>query len=396
VRLASFNVENLFARAKVLNTTTWAEGRPLLAAFDRFNRTAQRRFYRKTDKRKMLNDLLKLKVLARAESDRRLIRQPNSAAQLAILRENRGDFLVEHQDTGVEIVATGRGAWIGWLDLVVEPVDEMAIRMTARVINELRAGVLAVVEAEHRPSLVQFNEVMLTKRYRHVMLVDGNDQRGIDVGLLTTARRPILRVESHVDDRDTKNANPTRRDKPLFSRDAPVFTVRCGTERLFVVVNHLKSQSPTGDEPPDDLRTRQSDRLAAIYRQLRRDGARFVAIVGDFNRGPDTDGGHPSLEALFRPSLGLVDVFSLPKSQFDPGARLGTFQSCGLSERLDYIFLSPELASRVTDGGVFRKGLWGRPTNVNPPEDWDIYPDIKGSVHAASDHAAIWVDLDFP
>jgi hypothetical protein len=54
------------------------------------------------------------------------------------------------------------------------------------------------------------------------------------------------------------------------------------------------------------------------------------------------------------------------------------------------------LASRVTDGGVFRKGLWGRPTNVNPPEDWDIYPDIKGSVHAASDHAAIWVDLDFP
>ena len=55
MRLASFNVENLFARAKVLNTATWEEGRPKLAAFERFDRTAQRRFYRKVDKQKMLH-----------------------------------------------------------------------------------------------------------------------------------------------------------------------------------------------------------------------------------------------------------------------------------------------------------------------------------------------------
>jgi endonuclease/exonuclease/phosphatase family metal-dependent hydrolase len=394
MRLASFNVENLFARAKVLNTATWEEGRPKLAAFERFNRTAQRRFYRKVDKQKMLEDLETLAVITRASSDGRLIRQPNAAAQLAILRENRGDFMIERRATGIEIVATGRADWIGWLDLVVEPVDEVAIRMTARVIQDLAAGVLAVVEAEHRPSLLRFNESMLANRYRHVMLVDGNDQRGIDVGLLTTASRPIVRVESHVDDRDTKHPDPTKRDNRLFSRDAPVYTVRCGRETLHVVVNHLKSQSRTGDEPPDVLRTRQSARLAAIYRQLRRDGATFVAAVGDFNRGPDESGGHPSLEALFRPGLGLVDAFSLPS--FDPGPRPGTFQSCGLRDRLDYIFLSPELAARVTRGGLFRRGLWGRATNVNPPEDWEIYPEITASVHAASDHAAIWVDLDFP
>jgi endonuclease/exonuclease/phosphatase family metal-dependent hydrolase len=394
VRLASFNVENLFARAKVLNTATWEQGRPKLAAFERFNRTAQRRFYRKTDKRQMLRDLETLEVIARASSDRRLIRQPNTAAQLAILRENRGDFMVERQETGIEIVATGRGDWIGWLELVVEAVDEVAIRMTARVIQDLAAGVLAVVEAEHRPSLLRFNESMLSNRYRHVMLVDGNDQRGIDVGLLTTARRPIVNVESHVDDRDTKHPDPLSRDHRLFSRDAPVFAVRCGDEDLYVVVNHLKSQSRTGDEPPDDLRTRQSTRLAAIYRRLRRDGATYVAVVGDFNRGPDDNGGHPSLEALFRPSLGLVDAFSLP--QFDPGPRPGTFQSCGLRDRLDYIFMSPELAARVNRGGVFRRGLWGRSTNQNPPQDWKIYEEITESVHAASDHAAIWVDLDFP
>jgi endonuclease/exonuclease/phosphatase family metal-dependent hydrolase len=342
----------------------------------------------------MLRDLETLRVVARASSDGRLIRQPNAAAQLAILRENRGDFMIDRRATGVEIVANGRADWIGWLELVVEPVDEVAIEMTGRVIKDLAAGVLAVVEAENRPSLVRFNEAVLANRYRHVMLVDGNDQRGIDVGLLTTASRPIVRVESHVDDRDTKNPLQTRRSKRLFSRDAPVYTVRCGGEELFVIVNHLKSQSATGDEPPDELRTRQSVRLAAIYRRLRRDGARYVAVVGDFNRGPDGNGGNPSLEALFRPSLGLVDAFGLPS--FDPGPRPGTFQACTLRDRLDYIFLSPELAARATDGGLFRMGLWGRATNKNPPADWNIYPEITSSVHAASDHAAIWVDLDFP
>lgn len=392
MRLASFNVENLFARAKVLNTATWAEGRPQLAAFERFNRTAQRRFYRIVDKERMLDDLLTLGVITRASSDGRLIRQPNAAAQMALLRENRGDFIVERRATGIEIVATGRADWIGWIELVVEPVDDVAMEMTARAIRDVGAHVLGVVEAENRPSLVRFNEALLTNRYRHVMLVDGNDQRGIDVGLLTTAAHPIVGVVSHVDDRDSKNPVVTRRDNRLFSRDAPAFTVRCGDVDLVVVVNHLKSQSRTGDEPPDVLRTRQSERLAAIYRRLRRDGARYVALIGDFNRGREDDGSQPSLEALFRPGTGLVDAFSL--AQFDPGPRPGTFQSCSLRDRLDYLFLSPQLAAKVTAGGVFRMGLWGRATNKNPPSAWEIYPEITAAVHAASDHAAIWVDID--
>ena len=108
MRLASFNVENLFARAKVLNTATWDEGRPQLAAFERFNRTAQRRFYRKVDKQQMLRDLETLDVITRASSDGRLIRQPNIGAQMAILRENRGDFMIERATTGIEIVGDGR------------------------------------------------------------------------------------------------------------------------------------------------------------------------------------------------------------------------------------------------------------------------------------------------
>jgi len=74
--------------------------------------------------------------------------------------------------------------------------------------------------------------------------------------------------------------------------------------------------------------------------------------------------------------------------------RPGTFQSCTLDNRLDYILLSPELAETVTDGGVFRKGVWGTPTNIKPPSRWTIYPEITSSRQAASDHAAVWIDLD--
>ena len=82
--IASFNVENLFARAKVLDTTTWAEGAKRLAAFERFNRTAQRRRYRAADKRTMIDDLITLGVLVTSRS--KVIRQDNISAQMAILR----------------------------------------------------------------------------------------------------------------------------------------------------------------------------------------------------------------------------------------------------------------------------------------------------------------------
>jgi hypothetical protein len=45
------------------------------------------------------------------------------------------------------------------------------------------ADILGVVEAETRPSLDRFNQERIPEpfTYEHVMLIDGNDTRGIDV-----------------------------------------------------------------------------------------------------------------------------------------------------------------------------------------------------------------------
>ena len=86
-------------------------------------------------------------------------------------------------------MASGRADWVGWLDLKTEPVNDEAIANTGRIIGLLDADILAVIEAESRPALLRFSDQVLRQfapaPYTHIMLVDGNDTRGIDVGLLT-------------------------------------------------------------------------------------------------------------------------------------------------------------------------------------------------------------------
>jgi hypothetical protein len=156
-------------------------------------------------------------------------------------------------------------------------------------------------------------------RYGHAMLIDGNDLRGIDVGLLCNADIELVSVRSNVDVPDP--AAPTPR--PLFSRDSPVYQLRLpGGDDLWVLVNHLKSQSfSSGD--PDPLRSRQSAEVRRIYDRLRDQGAELVAVIGDFNKGPTNDQPpqHPTLEPLLGPDSPLVDATTLPG--FDPGAAAG-------------------------------------------------------------------------
>ncbi|MFI5912470.1 endonuclease/exonuclease/phosphatase family protein [Dactylosporangium sp. NPDC051541] len=396
MRLASFNVENLFARAKAMDNTVRDVGEPALAAFEVFNRVAAHKQYTSEDKVAMLDALVTLGVLVQTRDGRRLNPRQFDTAW-ALLRENRGDFLAAPADREPHIVASGRGDWTGWVELITEPVDEVGTRMTARVIKDVAADVICLVEAENRPALVRFNDELLGRQYEHAMLVDGNDPRGIDVGLLCTNGIDIDWVRSHVDVPD-----PATPGKRLFSRDCPLYKLRLtGGETLYLLLNHLKSQSfASGD--PDPLRTRQSTEVRAIYDRLRADGAEYVAVLGDFNRGPDRKDPklHPTLEALLGAASPLVSCFDLDAfgELFDPKddehERPGTFQSCTISNRLDYILFSPELAAKVTGGGVFRKGLWGSPANKTPPKLWGIYPELTEAKHAASDHAAVWVDLD--
>ena len=103
--------------------------------------------------------------------------------------------------------------------------------MTARVIHDIGAHVLGLVEVEDRPSLLRFNRDLLGGLYRHVMLVDGNDDRGIDVAIMTRNRFEIGSIRSNVDKTDSKGI--------IFSRDCAEYEVRTPKGAVIhVLVNH--------------------------------------------------------------------------------------------------------------------------------------------------------------
>jgi endonuclease/exonuclease/phosphatase family metal-dependent hydrolase len=377
VVVASYNVENLFARPKAFDTTDRSAGEPVLAAYHEFNSLAAAEVYTAADRARMRDLLVKLEIYTR--KNRVVRRNQTRDPKWAWLRKNRGTFDREPKDTtkSVEITATGRGDWLGWVELAKEPVDENGTRATARVIADVDADVLALVEVEDRPSLVRFNKELLGGRYEHVMLVDGNDDRGIDVGIMTKKGFSIESIRSNVDIKDG--------DDPVFSRDCAQYEIRTPTGKvLHVLVNHFKSQSGGGG----DKRRRQAKEVRRIAGELVK-ARKNVIVLGDLNEG------QPSLT---QPPANLAELFDGPLRScydlkgFDVGKRPGTFDSCGIRNRLDYVLVSSSLQRRFTAGHVFRKGLWG--TRTTRPTDWETYPEITGHHQQASDHAALVVELD--
>jgi hypothetical protein len=121
---------------------------------------------------------------------------------LAFIRRIRGTLLRRPRDGDPEVVAGGKADWVGWAELKTVPlktvpVDEIAALNTGRVIRDVDAHILVVIEAEDRVSLKTFDRLVLDRvndelpqeqrkePYTNVMLIDGNDGRGIDVGLMT-------------------------------------------------------------------------------------------------------------------------------------------------------------------------------------------------------------------
>ena len=392
IRFASFNVENLFARPKAMNLLTWEDGRDILDAFTEVNKLFNLPEYLDSVKDRMIGLLLDPLEVYREDDEGTVRRNRIPDPRWAWLRANRGTFDVERDDTGIEIVADGRSDWTGWLELATEPINELTVEMTARVIQDVAADVLCVVEAENRPSLDRFNQERLPPpfTYDHVMVIDGNDTRGIDVGIMTSDQVEIASMKSHVDVDD-----PVSIGERLFSRDCAQYECRIQPNgpTVWVLCNHFKSQSGGGGAK----RSRQAQGLVDIANALIAAGETNIIAMGDLNEGPPTNGTQAaSLAPLYAPASPLIDVYTLPA--FDPGPRPGTFQSCTMRNRLDYIFVSHALAAGgvFVGGGIERRGLYGDPENVNPPTLWEVYQEIEeeGPGVAASDHAAIFIDLN--
>jgi endonuclease/exonuclease/phosphatase family metal-dependent hydrolase len=379
MRLASYNLENLFDRAKALNLDTWAQGRPTLEVYKEVNTLLNEPVITPAIRAKILDDLTLLgilKVNSAGDLDR-----TKDGGPYALLRENRGRLLKKPQGASIQVVAAGRDDWIGWVELKTEAVNQVATQMTARVARDVDADVMALIEVESRIAVLRFNDQLLpivgAPPYAHAMVIDGNDDRGIDVGIMTKRDYHIDLMRSHVDDTDASGQ--------VFSRDCAEYEIVTPLGgRLLVLVNHLKSKGYGSQTTSNTKRKRQSQRVRDIYDARRAVGATMVAIVGDMNDTPASD----PLSPLLGAGSDLKDISQHP--QFQGDGRPGTYANGTASNKIDYVLLSPELFALTTSGGVFRQGVWGGVNGTLFPH----YPEMTKAVEAASDHAAIWAEFN--
>jgi endonuclease/exonuclease/phosphatase family metal-dependent hydrolase len=370
MRFATYNVENLFQRARALNLETWDDGKEVLEHHATLNGILNKPKYSAADKKRIVALMEKLGI---AKKD--------DGGSFVVLRQNRGKLIKRPTAGGIEVVANGRGDWVGWLDLKVEEVDEAATRNTAQVIRDVNADVLGVVEAETRPALVRFSEQVMPAvdgtPYARIMLIDGNDERGIDVGIMMKEDVELLRMRSHVDDEDDEGR--------IFSRDCAEFTIKTARGNdVVVLINHFKSKGFGSQADSNERRERQARRVKEIYDELVAEGMANVVVLGDLNDTPESEPLAPLLQ-----QTDLKDVAQHADFKNDP-TRPGTFGSGTKSNKIDYILLSPPLFDRVSDGEIFRKGVWAGTRG----DIFEHYAEITRPSEAASDHSAVWCEVE--
>ena len=253
LRIATFNAENLFHRPRVFALADPEERRQTLEDFAALVSLLDHETYTADDKKKIAEFLDKYDVAASQSKSRSiLLNETRGGAKL--FRTKRGG--------GIEILAEGRAHWVGWAELVRDDLDEEAVHNTGQVIAEVDADVLLMVEVEDRLTLHRFqkqvlSEMMGARNYPFNMLIDGNDSRGIDIGLYS--RRPITSVRSHIFD--------SAAGRPIFSRDCPEFEVELtGGAPLWILGNHFKSKigSPAATTKK---RKAQAGRVREIYKE---------------------------------------------------------------------------------------------------------------------------------
>lgn len=363
IRIGTYNVNNLFSRAKAMELEGFSEeGAKVLADLKLLNGLLERKSYAGDVGRQIVG------ILEAYD-----LHKPRTEHWFEINQIRNKLYSVKRDNSGVTLAASGRGSWIGWAELTRKTADEAAIDNTGRVIKCVSAHVLCVVEVEDRLTLQRFSDGVLKAQgiaYPHNLLVDGNDGRGIDVGVLSQFE--IRSVRSHIDDGLPKGR--------IFSRDCPEYEIALPDGKgLWLLCNHLKSKGYGSTSSSNARRKKQADRIAEILKRFDLT-ADYVAVAGDFNDTPDS----PPLAGLIG-TENLSDVLSSDKLQ---GPRW-TYRTG--RDQIDYLLVSKPLWEGIKFVGIERRGIFSRDDFGG---EFDHFPEVTGSVSQASDHAAVWADFD--
>ncbi|CCH56540.1 endonuclease/exonuclease/phosphatase [Fibrisoma limi BUZ 3] len=351
LRVATFNCENLFSRPRIFAQTP-ATSKELLGYVAE------------------LQEALKNDIFDKA----RIKELEEKLKGFATVNDLRG----KHDSNAV----IGAKDWLGGVELTRTGFSDAAVENTARVISDVDADVICLIEVEERSLLQKFHDGLLYKdflepagksEYKYVYLIDGNDPRGIDVAFLS--RIPVTSFCSHIHETTLYEGKTLK----TFSRDClEVELVAPNGKPLHLMINHFKSMgySSGNDLQSNRRRLGQAQRVAELLdrHNLKND---YVIVAGDLNSDPSS----PSMQPLItKPNL-YNTLLNLPASQ------RGTYGTD--SKQLDYILVSDALKQHIQDVKLERRGVYSK-------TKWVPYPTVKNTRTQASDHAAVIVEFLLP
>jgi endonuclease/exonuclease/phosphatase family metal-dependent hydrolase len=263
-----------------------------------------------------------------------------------------------------------------------KPEDER--EKIAERIKTMDVDVLAVQEVEDIDTLKRFEQDYLGGIYPYEVLVEGNDPRLIDVGVLS--KLPVRGITSWQNE-----IHPEDPNNKVFGRDLLEVEIYNETrsKKLFTMYNnHLKSHyvsydqdQEEGKKAADARRLRQAETIVRIVDDQMRPGSAYI-VLGDMNDPPTSK---PLLPLVKAKPTKLVNALkdpieTRPAKEDDPPpdstAWTHRYKPSGKPaqyELFDQIWLSPSLAEKQTGAWIDRRKRHGGD---------------------GSDHDPAWVALD--
>jgi predicted extracellular nuclease len=359
MRIATFNVENLFDRPKILNGQDSGETKSALADVGKLDKLLKKKIYSPVDKKEIVR-LIKL------------------LTPYIFIQEDIGKLMT----TTGRVVATGAADWIGGIQFKRAQFSDQQRMNTGFVIDTINADVQCLVEIEGNQALADFNREILQQKFQYHLSIDSpRDPRGIDL-VIYSKTHALGQLRTNAFDRNGPNF--------IWSRDCLEVEIKISeTRSLFLLLNHFKSKFGGDTLATKAKREAQAKRVVEIASTRYNPALDWVLVVGDLNDTPDS----APLAPLFV-TTAFKDVFDIVGQPADDRWTY-YFKGNPVAKRrtqIDYIFASPALAGRVQSVTIERRGMTavalGDVPEITP---FDGFKSLRTS---ASDHAAVIVDID--
>jgi len=273
-------------------------------------------------------------------------------------------------------------------------------QQTGQAIRDTNADIICMQEIDNIDVLNDFHEFYLVKtnniKYGWRRVIEGNDNRGIDVAVMSKNRIDVKSHAHHTfddfglfnSDLDKYGLSPGDR---IFRRDCLEVNLKVNNKPLTLFVCHFKSMSG-GREETLPVREAEAKAVKKIIEDKYNDPSKENWIIlGDLNdylyenNQKIKSGVDPLIENNF--AINIIENLS-EKEQWTH-----YYSYDGTKHQLDYILVSPEILKNNQNlkPEIIRNG---QPYRVPGIENVLRYPRVGFDRPKASDHCPVVVEID--